>query len=498
MSSSEEEDDCCILEEDADGRLILNRRDSDSSDDANCRYVGVQFIYSAMIEQFKKVREHLCISNSAIKRLLMKYKWDLNLIMNARFEYVNIEDFLDSENIDIISALRNPNFEERLGECTICYSDELATLLSLPCGHGFDKDCWRESIKQKLKDTGSTSFGCLEGKCDMMGTDELLLTLFNEEDASEEVKTVISKIQDEAVKDYVKGNKYITKCNGGQCRNTYIIFSTDFIGAARCKCSNRCCVDCGDFYHFPLTCQMLVRFKDFDDKQSKDELATLNLLLNDTKECPSCNFTLEKISGCNHITCSKCRYEFCWLCLSKWLGTNVKHPCDITNSKGFKDRVAKKESLLVDTLKYENAKGKYDNHRVGQYYEDLINEAVDKLIEDGSKMEFLDVLPILYSSQKDARHLAMCTHAFLFFLSEESPIVVDIQFTMELLELVINCISKIMKDISTLDNPQVDLDDVRKKINAVNTTMTNIHDKISSGKADNLFKYSKNILEYDV
>ena len=37
-----------------------------------------------------------------------------------------------------------------------------------------------------------------------------------------------------------------------------------------------------------------------------------------SKACPNCGAAIEKTEGCNHVTCSRCNFEFCWLCLIKW------------------------------------------------------------------------------------------------------------------------------------------------------------------------------------
>lgn len=34
-----------------------------------------------------------------------------------------------------------------------------------------------------------------------------------------------------------------------------------------------------------------------------------------TKRCPNCHAPIEKFHGCDHITCTRCRREFCWECL---------------------------------------------------------------------------------------------------------------------------------------------------------------------------------------
>jgi hypothetical protein len=50
------------------------------------------------------------------------------------------------------------------------------------------------------------------------------------------------------------------------------------------------------------------------DEEKKEE-AMLNQL---SKKCPgvNCGWRIEKIDGCEHMTCKKCKHEFCWQCLA--------------------------------------------------------------------------------------------------------------------------------------------------------------------------------------
>ena len=38
------------------------------------------------------------------------------------------------------------------------------------------------------------------------------------------------------------------------------------------------------------------------------------LRMMNTKPCPTCHLIIFKDGGCNHMTCSRCHQDFCWLC----------------------------------------------------------------------------------------------------------------------------------------------------------------------------------------
>lgn len=68
------------------------------------------------------------------------------------------------------------------------------------------------------------------------------------------------------------------------------------------KCGRKSCFLCGGPPHGAKTCE------EASNSQVHDWAAG-----HDTGVCPSCSAMIERVAGCNHMTC-RCGYSFCWLC----------------------------------------------------------------------------------------------------------------------------------------------------------------------------------------
>jgi len=53
-------------------------------------------------------------------------------------------------------------------------------------------------------------------------------------------------------------------------------------------------------------------------KVNVEEIANALWITANTKRCPRCGTAIEKDEGCNHMSCRKCRKEFCWICMQDW------------------------------------------------------------------------------------------------------------------------------------------------------------------------------------
>ena len=78
-----------------------------------------------------------------------------------------------------------------------------------------------------------------------------------------------------------------------------------------CKNNHTFCFECLKKPHGNLPCH-----ENLD--KSMEEYAMNNFV----KKCPKCSIITEKNNGCNHITCTKCGYQWCWLCNQEY---NVNH-----------------------------------------------------------------------------------------------------------------------------------------------------------------------------
>ena len=56
---------------------------------------------------------------------------------------------------------------------------------------------------------------------------------------------------------------------------------------------------------------------------------------NTVRKCPKCGIEIIKQDGCNHMTCSKCKYQFCWICGGKYYSNHFNNPLSPCFKKQF-------------------------------------------------------------------------------------------------------------------------------------------------------------------
>jgi hypothetical protein len=74
-------------------------------------------------------------------------------------------------------------------------------------------------------------------------------------------------------------------------------------------CQTAICFDCLQLFHPLVECDEVEDFEMNEWKKGRD-----------AGQCPKCKAHIERSSGCNHMTCYNCKYEFCWLCSADYGG----------------------------------------------------------------------------------------------------------------------------------------------------------------------------------
>lgn len=81
-------------------------------------------------------------------------------------------------------------------------------------------------------------------------------------------------------------------------------------------CQHYFCTDCRCAIHPGITCEEALKKQ--EGKLATDSLPLTVAEQQNMKKCPRCSFVIEKCDAdsCDHMTCARCRHEFCWICLA--------------------------------------------------------------------------------------------------------------------------------------------------------------------------------------
>jgi ariadne-1 len=260
-----------------------------------------------MKKRLRDVQDVLGVTGPAAGVLLRAYNWSKENLLE---EYMADSDKILKKHGCIHRCGHAENVElSDATTCPICY-DEVDSMLSMPCGHAFCYECWGEFCANAI-DEGTA---CVCTTCPQAGCKEVVTEEEFSKVLAETNPTLMAKFSNFQLKAFVESNPMTRWCPGAGCERVACA-TLDEIKVVSCDtCPASFCLVCGEEPHSPSICKDLAKW----NEKCRNESETANWILANTKSCPKCVSRIEKNQGCNHMTCQRCKFEFCWICSGDW------------------------------------------------------------------------------------------------------------------------------------------------------------------------------------
>ncbi|PIK47465.1 putative E3 ubiquitin-protein ligase ARIH2 isoform X1 [Apostichopus japonicus] len=257
--------------------------------------------------------------------------------------------------------------------CSVCLQrkprDEMKALL---CSHFFCKDCWCKQFEVLINNGIASDLQCMAIDCHIGAPEDFVLSFLH-------VETIRKKYDKFIFRDYIKSHYNLRFCPGTDCT---MVAQADKPQSKRVdcsKCKTSFCFNCCGAYHAPTDCETVKKWL----MKCADDSETANYISANTKDCPKCHACIEKNGGCNHMQCSRCKHDFCWVCMGDWKfhGTEYyecsryKEKPDIVNECA---QVKAREALK----KYLFYHGRWENHARSLELEAVTLGNINKRIQE--------------------------------------------------------------------------------------------------------------------
>ena len=212
---------------------------------------------------------------------------------------------LETDNHEFIE-----NFERF--ECSVCLTDiEIgAGLILKNCLHKFCKDCIIESVKYSeefivkcpyIDDTGSCQFTIQEREIRGLVPDD-----------------IFDKLLEKSLKLYEGVSSNVYHCKTPDCKGLIETDENFFLPHFICEvCSKKNCLQCEAIHEGKECWQYKQDVNPSSAKQRREEKDSEQAIENlistgQAMKCPRCGISVEKVAGCDFLTCSTCRLGICW------------------------------------------------------------------------------------------------------------------------------------------------------------------------------------------
>ena len=199
--------------------------------------------------------------------------------------------------------------------CPICFDDSQTDTLALLCEHKFCTGCWQAYITSKVRTEAECRITCMAEDCGVVALDSFVDRALGDD------RETWARYEELVVRQFVGCIPNLKFCPYPSCSHTVSCPAAatrsslaQIVPIVACGAldTHVFCFGCSvEDDHRPVVCAVAKMWL----QKCRDDSETANWIRSNTKECSKCQSTIEKNGGCNHMTCKKCKYEFCWVCM---------------------------------------------------------------------------------------------------------------------------------------------------------------------------------------
>ncbi|CAH7666110.1 RING finger protein [Phakopsora pachyrhizi] len=403
------------------------------------------------VKEIEHVAGIIGIETKDAALVLRYFGWNKDLLMEKYMDFpekVFRDAGVRSDNGEASKLYSGPRRKNCLAQrfvCQICFNDEpnLPTIHLPSCPplpststsssqlsttkHEFCRDCYTQYIQCKIIEGESRTIECMESECKQIVDESTIIDLLSGlEQCRPSGENFLERYQTLLNRTFVDDNPALKFCPAPNC--VYAVEchvskrSLDtVVPSVTCLCGHRFCFGCGLPDHQPCICPIVKMWL----QKCEDDSETANWISANTKECPKCHSTIEKNGGCNHMTCKKCKYEFCWVCTGVWSDHGTAwYSCNKFEERADtgKDQQSRSRASLERYLHYYN---RFANHEQSLKLDRELHARTERKMEEiqqSSNMSWIEVQFL----NKAVETLTVCrttlkwTYAMAFYLEKNN------------------------------------------------------------------------------
>ncbi|PRP81053.1 ankyrin repeat and IBR domain-containing protein 1-like [Planoprotostelium fungivorum] len=307
-----------------------------------CRYdiISPDTVATLRDKMIEEVSNRLKVSKSDATTILIRFRWDAERLKREHSEALrdhSVEGFFSNKlGFNREEERKEITLEDVTSsyECLVCCDSMSYDQVSiLPCGHQFCDDCYSTYLCISIDNGGaSNGMNCPAHRCQRYLDNVFICSLVPDYTSYRRYISLSSK-------SFSSSNSSSFHCPSPSCEYQIHCKTPSTIGGFQCACGEVFCNQCQGSLHWPVACEeyklyvkeeeekLRARYQSqyqMEKKKLEEVISTLaeNYIKSMTKKCPRCTSNIEKNGGCNHMSCSRCSFQFCWMCGENWATTH--------------------------------------------------------------------------------------------------------------------------------------------------------------------------------